>query len=385
MNESDDRTFERFARRLAAIEAEVKDPPPFSTARGGGPVLLRPGRRSISGLVAALAVVVAVVAVAPLISNRPPLPPTSSQAAVVGGSNGPARSASPSSSPSATSIMVDKWPASCVGVEPDVCQRVAALAINNLARNQPSGPLTVVSRPVCPLVPDWADGTRCWQVYTPLLPGTVCMVIAKRSADDQYGQVAGDEPGRATSPGDIPGCPPDEALVPLDPASPPEDVPGSCQTVVVMEDRALTTIEQDAENSTAVVIGTVTGIGEAQWNTPLGDRPTGTSIGPSQVFRLIRVDVRTVVKGSVPTVLTLWIPGGQIGCHGFWGGIRGSGRPDVGSRYALFLGNAASRTRRALPGIVPAWQIWSIEGDIVTTTFEGRVPLATFIKRASVH
>jgi hypothetical protein len=186
-------------------------------------------------------------------------------------------------------------------------------------------------------------------------------------------------PGMSPSP-----APSEVALIPLDPATAPSDLPGPCQTVVTMDDRALTTIEQDAANATAVVIGTVTGVGKAQWNTALGDRPNGNSTGPSQVFRLVRVDVETVVKGSAPTVLTLWIPGGEIGCHGFWGGIRGIGRPDVGSRYAIFLGSAASRTRRLLPGVVPAWQIWPIQGDRVTTEFEGSVPLATFIERASI-
>jgi hypothetical protein len=277
VNESDDRTFERFVRRLAAIEAEVKDPPPFGVGRlapRGGSIGLRVDNLSIARLMAVLVLIVGVAVAAPIVGGGPSTPLTSTAAAVA-----------PDTSPS----------------------------------------------PALPL-----------------------------------------------SPG-----PSDMALTPLDPAIAPSDLPGPCQTVVTMDDRALTTIEQDAANSTAVVIGTVTGVGKAQWNTALGDRPNGNSTGPSQVFRLVRVDVETVVKGSVPTILTLWIPGGEIGCHGFWGGIRGIGRPDVGSRYAFFLGNGASRTRRALPGVVPAWQIWPIHGDRVTTEVEGSVPLATFIERAS--
>lgn len=277
MNEPDEQVFERFARRLAAIEAEVKDPPPFRVgrlARDGGNIGPRVANLSTARSLAVLVVIVGVAVAGPIVGGRPSTPPTSTPAAVV-----PGPSASPAVSPSQ--------------------------------------------------------------------------------------------------------APSDVGLIPLDPATAPSDLPGRCQTVVTMDDRALTTIEQDAANSTAVVIGTVTGVGKAQWNTPLGNPPNGDATGPSQVFRLVRVEVETVVKGSVPTVLTLWIPGGQIGCHGFWGGIRGIGRPDVGSRYALFLGNAASRTRRALPGVVPAWQIWPIDGDRVTTEFEGRVPLATFIQRAS--
>jgi hypothetical protein len=277
VNESDDRTFERFVRRLAAIEAEVKDPPPFGVGRlapRGANIGLRVASLSIARLMAVLVLIVGVAVAAPIVGGGPSTPPTSTAAAVV-----------PGTSPS----------------------------------------------PALPISP----------------------------------------------------APSDMALIPLDPAIAPSDLSGPCQTVVTMDDRALTTIEQDAANATAVVIGTVTGVGKAQWNTALGDRPNGDSIGPSQVFRLVRVDVETVVKGSVPTVLTLWIPGGAIGCHGFWGGIRGIGRPDIGSRYAFFLGNGASRTRRALPGVVPSWQIWSIDGDRVTTESEGSVPLATFIDRAS--
>jgi len=273
MNDSDELVFERFARRLSGIEAEVKDPPPFGVERrphAGGNIGLRVANLSIARLLTVLVLIVGIAVAAPILGGGPSTPPASTAAAV-------APVVSPSQAPS------------------------------------------------------------------------------------------------------------DAALVPLDPATAPTDLPGRCQTVVTMDDRALTTIEQDAANSTAVVIGTVTGVGKAQWNTLLGDRPNGSSTGPSQVFRLVRVDVETVVKGSVPMVLTLWIPGGQIGCHGFWGGIRGIGRPDVGSRYAFFLGSPASRTRRALSGVVPAWQIWSIDGDRVTTDSDGKVPLATFIERASVH
>jgi hypothetical protein len=41
--------------------------------------------------------------------------------------------------------------------------------------------------------------------------------------------------------------------------------------------------------------------------------------------------------------------------------------------------------RHNVPDLQEAWQIWSISGDQVTTEFEGKVPLSTFIERASVH
>ncbi len=130
----------------------------------------------------------------------------------------------------------------------------------------------------------------------------------------------------------------------------------------------------------AVVIGTVTGVGKAQWNTPGGRAPNGPNVGPSLVMRLLRVDVETVVMGSTPTVITVWIQGGVIGCRGFY--VGGFGDPQVGSRYVLFLDGSAPRTK--LAGVVGAWQMWSVEGDrVVTNSFEGRVPLVTFIERAA--
>src|SRR2546425_1828645 len=135
MNEPDE-TFERFVRRFARIEAEVKDPPPFGIERRRGVALgRRPGGRSFLRVGAVLATIVIVAALAPLIASSPSALPTSKDPALVDGSNAPARSTSPSSGPTSTTVMVGEWQASCGAVDPAVCQSVAALAINNLARN----------------------------------------------------------------------------------------------------------------------------------------------------------------------------------------------------------------------------------------------------------
>ena len=104
------------------------------------------------------------------------------------------------------SITVDGWAVSCGVVDPAVCRGVAGLALNNLARDRPSGPLSVVDRPVCPAVPDWADGRRCWQVDIPVGGDSVCMVVAIRY-DGRYAQVAGDSPGLVRPAGAPRGCP----------------------------------------------------------------------------------------------------------------------------------------------------------------------------------
>jgi hypothetical protein len=267
MNESDELVFERFARRLTAIEAEVKDPPPFSSARPSGALLPRPGGSSIARAVAALAVVVAVIAVAPLIGGRHATSPTPSTAGGVAGLSTPPATSSPT--PSAV------------------------------------------------------------------------------------------------------------ALQQLDPAASPEELPGPCLTRATVYDRMVTSIEQDASSANAIVIAKVVRIGGAQWNTQSG-RPSGEhDLDAFHVMRRFEVSVETVVRGTPPRVAVLWIDGGVIGCQVFLG----PASVEVGSRYVLFVTNAAPRT--AFDGYGYAWRVWPITGNLVSTEFDGELPLTTVIKRAS--
>jgi hypothetical protein len=377
MNDLDGDTFERFARRLARIDAEVRDPPPFGSSRRAA----RPARATravIARIVAALAIVAIVIAVMPLVGRPTTNEPGSSVPAAIGGGS---VTREPTIAPGASGTMVEVqgWPASCADVDRAVCEGVAALAINNLGRNRPSGVMAVDTRPICPPVPSWADPSHCWQVSTPVSTDTVCMVVAKRSTDGKYAQVAGDVPGRASMPGDPRGCPPDVDLPPLDPVAPPEELPGPCLGHETVFDRLRTTIEQDSGTSTAVVIGTISAIGGGQWNTPGGNAPDVDHIGPSSVVRFIRVDVDAVVRETAPGVLTLSVPGGQIGCHTF--GVGGFGGIEIGARDVFFLRDLEPRTDAA--AVIGAWQVWPIEGGDVSTAFDGQIPVATFIVRAA--
>jgi hypothetical protein len=272
VTERDDETFDRFARRLGQIEAEVKDPPQLDAgSRFDAGERSRLTRRSSLRSVAVIAGVAAIVVAAAFIGARPTTGPSASVQAAV---------------------------------------------------DDPSSP-----------------------------PPSIGSAAASEMA-----------------------------LVPLDPASPPEEPPGPCQTVMVLTDRMRTTIEEDAARSSAVVIGTVTGVGRAQWNTPNGARPNGANIGPSLVMRLVRVHVEIFARGRAPLPITVWVQGGQIGCHGYWTEV---GDIAVGSRSAFFLVPTAPRPN--VPDVQEAWQVWSISGDQVSTEFEGKVPLSTFIERASVH
>jgi hypothetical protein len=268
MNEPDELVFERFARRLAAIEVEIKDPPPLSGARRGGAVQLRPGRSSIARVVAALAVVVAVIAVAPLIGGRPATSPTPSTAGGAVGLSTPPATSSPTPS---------------------------AIAFQQ-----------------------------------------------------------------------------------LNPEASPEELPGPCLTRATVYDRMVTTIEQDAASANAVVIARVVAIGGAQWNTVSGRPPGELNLDAFHVMRRFEINVETVVRGTAPRVAVLWIDGGVIGCQVF----DGPGSVEVGSRYVLLVTNVAPRT--TFDGLGYAWRVWPITGDLVSTEFDGDLPLSTVVERASV-
>jgi len=266
MNERDTDTFARFGRRMALIEAEIKNPPRLDVSQIDRYAVRKPASRRAPAL-AGVALVVAVVVVASLIADRRPAP-----SATV-----PAGAGDSSGVPAATASSV-----------PSVA-----------------------------------------------------------------------------------------ALVPLDPASSPEEPTGPCLSHTTVYDRLRTTIEQEANMSSAVLVGTVSAIGKAQWNTEDGRMPSSEQLEPSQVMRLVRVGVEIVVTGTATGIITVQIPGGLIGCHGFYVGL--FAEPKVGSRYLMFLGNVDAGSTE---GVVGAREVWAIEGDMVSTAFDGFLPLATVIERA---
>ena len=109
---------------------------------------------------------------------------------------------------------VEGWTVACEGSDRADCEGAAALALNNLAwrrPDRPTGVITVRDRGLCPPVPDWADGSRCWDVLIPLRSGEppACLVVARAAGGGAFGQVAGDDySGRAQiGPPPPPGCP----------------------------------------------------------------------------------------------------------------------------------------------------------------------------------
>jgi hypothetical protein len=112
------------------------------------------------------------------------------------------------------SIVVEGWSVSCQTTVMGSCERVAAVALNNLGRGRPQEPkgiITIQDRRACPNVPEWADPSHCWQADIPLGPGSqpACLVIARRPQLGGYGQVAGDELSGLDTTNPQPGCPPE--------------------------------------------------------------------------------------------------------------------------------------------------------------------------------
>jgi hypothetical protein len=96
--------------------------------------------------------------------------------------------------PLVSPIPLGDWQLSCLGVAEVDCTGAADRYINLLARDaswvqrESDGILRISSRPICPVVPDYADPTTCWEVTATdgwPLGGDWCMVIA-RGDDERY-------------------------------------------------------------------------------------------------------------------------------------------------------------------------------------------------------
>ena len=96
-----------------------------------------------------------------------------------------------------TTTTAEGWTVTCRGMAIEPCRVVASMALNNMGRSRPPAPtgvINVVARGACAPVPEWADGTACFDAHIPVAPvGEVCLVLAPRPTLGGYGQVGGDE------------------------------------------------------------------------------------------------------------------------------------------------------------------------------------------------
>lgn len=177
------------------------------------------------------------------------------------------------------------------------------------------------------------------------------------------------EPGFASTP------------VPLAPDVPAEPPSGKCLAHDFVVDGVPPTVEAVTRIASSVIVGTVTGVGPGQWNTPDGDLPTAEDdITPLNVMRFLRIEVQQQVMGEqgAEKVRTVWVNGGTIGCHQF----SYSGYPnaiEAGQRYVLFLGFATPKTGQV--EVQQVYEMWSIdENDDVSTPEDGGVPLSALVE-----
>jgi hypothetical protein len=132
-------------------------------------------------------------------------------------------------------------------------------------------------------------------------------------------------------------------------------------------------VEQWAAGSSAVVLGTVGDIGDAQWNTKDGMPPTQVPPAYSDVMRLIRIDQMETLKGQL-TSSTAWIPGGTIGCLTF---VVDEYTPVIGSKYVFFMRDLDPLT--GLKGTSRVRLMWPVNDDgTVATQIDGSLSLDEF-------
>jgi hypothetical protein len=388
MHEPDD-TRSRFESRFQAIESQVPDRP-FEALR----LRARPRRRPGLSLLAAAAAILLVLALivvppalrrsessgvggpssTPTATDRPTSTPTVSM--------GPSPTPQAPASPSPVIVAVGEAQAACLDIDVAVCADIAGAGLTSLGRvGPPTGIITARTRRTCPPVADGVDASRCWQVETPTSKRVACVIVARRTANDTYVRVAGDFPaGMATRPWPRrpSGCPNEAAYMPLDPSPPPEAAEGPCGTTVQVVDRLVSSIETAVGASPTVVIARITGIGDARWNTPDGRAPARSAVTSTGVIRLVQIDVGSVLKGMTPVDLTVWVPGGEIGCHRFTPGLI----PDlaVGGQYVMLLdGGAAAASPDGVGGVS---EMWEVEDNRVATPFEV-LPLSEFMERVA--
>jgi hypothetical protein len=154
---------------------------------------------------------------------------------------------------------------------------------------------------------------------------------------------------------------------PLDPPVAPEELPGECSAHSTIVERIPTSIEINADMSSAVIRATVDAIGRAQWNTPDGRAPDLDGLSAFQVMRLVRVVPVATLSGQA-TTSTFWIPGGTIGCQQF----SATGfELERGAEYLFFL--AANDPKSGLTGTLQVREAWPVVEGSVRSPSEGEL------------
>ncbi len=167
---------------------------------------------------------------------------------------------------------------------------------------------------------------------------------------------------------------PTQSPIALSAAVTPQPLPGNCLNYASVTDGAAPTIDLITKVSSAAIVGTVTGVGGAQWNTADGLPPTAREeLDAYHVMRLVNIDVSRTLRGAAMASLTVWVPGGAIGCSRFDSGEFPQ-TISPGDAFVFFL--RAESPRTGATGVLRTGEMWPVATDgTVVTPVDGKLSL----------
>jgi hypothetical protein len=169
--------------------------------------------------------------------------------------------------------------------------------------------------------------------------------------------------------------------VPPSGSVPPTSSPNTgskCLQVSTAVNAGPETLNQLAMFASDVVVGTFDGLGEAQWNTADGQPPASDSELSVLVFRPIKITPTTALRGSMSSVASARIEGGDIGCNYQHFDNELDLKP--GGTYTFFLVPEwdAKHARSTDPWVLWAWPT-SADGTVTSPT-EGDISTSDLSK-----
>lgn len=155
-----------------------------------------------------------------------------------------------------------------------------------------------------------------------------------------------------------------------------------CVTHVTSYDRVTPTVKQETSSASLAIVGTVSAVDAARWNTPDGAAPVASVTAATTVYRLVTFSVDSALKGSVGKSIQLRLPGGRAGCETFLP----EGVPvdiNVGDRLAIFVQNlpALDANGAPAPTAVDAWPVGT-DGTIQTPA-DGTMTVSMFVSKVT--
>lgn len=155
-----------------------------------------------------------------------------------------------------------------------------------------------------------------------------------------------------------------------------------CVTHRTTYDRVPPTLGQETSSASLAIVGTVSAVASARWNTSDGSAPAADVAAASTVYRLVTLKVDSAMKGNPGPSIQLRAPGGRAGCEAFIP----DGVPvdiNVGDKLAIFAQNlpALDANGANAPTVVDAWLVGS-DGTIQTPA-DGTLTVSSFTSKVT--